>query len=64
MFFRRRDRSVGIATGYRLEHSGSIPVEGKEFFSSPQLPHRLWAHRASSPMGAGVIFPGGKADGV
>jgi hypothetical protein len=64
MFFGRRDRSVGIEMGYGLEDRGSSPVRGKKFFSSPQFPHRLLAHRASSPMSAGGAFsPGIKRTG-
>jgi hypothetical protein len=63
MFSRRRERSVGIATGYRLEDRGSIPVRSKKLFSSPQLPRLLWAYKASSPMGVGGFLTGDKADG-
>jgi hypothetical protein len=63
MFSGRRERSVGIATGYRLEDRGSIPVRSKNFFPSPQLPHLLWAYKASSPMGAVGFSTGDKADG-
>jgi hypothetical protein len=42
--FRRRDSSVGVATGYRLDDQGvgvRVPV-GSRFFSSPRRPDRFW----------------------
>jgi hypothetical protein len=33
---------VGPATGYGIDDSGSIPGNGKRFFSSPQRPDQLW----------------------
>jgi hypothetical protein len=41
-FLTRRDSSVGIATGYRLDDRGSIPGGGWEFFSSTPCPDRFW----------------------
>jgi hypothetical protein len=57
-----QDYSVGIATGYGLDGCGSSPGRGMTFFFTPQHPYRL-THPASSPMGTGSSFPGGKAVG-
>jgi hypothetical protein len=35
--YRGRDTSVGIATSYRLEGRGSIPVSDMRYFCSSQL---------------------------
>jgi hypothetical protein len=59
-----RNSSVGVATGYGLEDRGSIPGRGKRFFSTAKRPDPLWGHSASSPMGTGNRFPGGKAAGA
>jgi hypothetical protein len=47
--------SVGIATVYGLDGQGSIPGKGKEFFSSPQSPDRLWG--PPSLLHDGYYFP-------
>jgi hypothetical protein len=39
---RRLDSSVDTAVGYRLNDRGLSPVKGNRFFSTPQLPDRLW----------------------
>jgi hypothetical protein len=41
-YIRNRDSSADIGAGYRLDGRGSIPGSGKNFFSSPQRPDRLW----------------------
>jgi hypothetical protein len=46
---------------YGLDDRGSIPGRGKGFFLQPVCPDRLGAHPASSTMGTGGPFPGGKA---
>jgi hypothetical protein len=37
-----RDSSVGVAKDYGLDDRGSILGRGKRFFSTSQLPDRLW----------------------
>jgi hypothetical protein len=37
-----RDSPARIVMGYRLDGWGSSPDRGKRFFSSLQLPDRLW----------------------
>jgi hypothetical protein len=38
----RRDSSVHIVMGYRLDEHGSITGRGKKFFSIAQGPDRFW----------------------
>jgi hypothetical protein len=38
------DSSVSVVTGYRQGNWGSIPVSGKDFFSSLQCPDWLFDH--------------------
>jgi len=45
-----------------MDDGGSIPVRGREFFSSPPLPGGL--QTAANPMGTGGYFPGDKAAGA
>jgi hypothetical protein len=52
----RRERTVGIATGYMLDGRGSILAKEKKFFSG--------AHLASHSVGTGGDFPGSKAVGA
>jgi hypothetical protein len=37
-----QDSSVGIATDYGVDGQGLIHGRGKKYFSSSQLPDRLW----------------------
>jgi hypothetical protein len=55
--------SVGIATGYWLDHRGSIRGRDKKFFSTPERSDRLWGP-VSYPMGTGgSLLPGVKRQG-
>jgi hypothetical protein len=60
-----RDRTVGRATGYRLDGRGigvRIPAQAR-FFSSPSRPDRIWGPNTTScPMGRGVKRPGRGVD--
>jgi hypothetical protein len=51
MLWRSHDCSVGIATGYRLGGTNSIPGTAK-FLCSPQCPDRLWG----PPRGTGACL--------
>jgi len=52
--------SVGIATDYGLDGSGSNPGGGRDF---PPIQTGPWAHPASCTMGTGS-FPGVEAAGA
>jgi hypothetical protein len=38
----RRYGLVDVETDYGLDGRGSVPGRGRIFFSSPQIPNRLW----------------------
>jgi hypothetical protein len=67
LYAKRRDSSVGIALGYRLDDRGSR-VRFPEGAGNSSLHYRVQnvsgAHPASYPMGTRVSFPGGKAVGA
>jgi hypothetical protein len=63
LFFRSRDSSVGIATGYGLDDRGvgvRVPVRSRIFFS-PRRPDRLWGPPNLLSNGYGGVLPRGKA---
>jgi hypothetical protein len=57
-FIRKRDSSIGIATGYGLDGRGSIPDRRKRLFSILQHPDQLWD--PSYIVGMGTLFSGVK----
>jgi hypothetical protein len=64
--FKRRDSSVGIATGYGLDDRGigvRVPV-GSRIFSSPQRPYRHWGPLSLLSNGYRGLFPRFKATGA
>jgi hypothetical protein len=61
-----RDSAVGVATGYGLSDKGvgvRVPV-GQEFSLLHVVQTGSGDYPASSPMGTGGSFPGGKAGGA
>jgi hypothetical protein len=62
LFLRSRGSSVSIMSDYGLDDRGSIPGRGKGYFSSSLCVQTgSGAHPASSTMGTGGPFLGGKA---
>jgi hypothetical protein len=69
LYFKNRDSSVTIATGYGQDGRGSIPSRGWEFFSSPPRPDQLWGTSSQPPiqwvaksLSPGLKRPGREAD--
>jgi hypothetical protein len=60
--FKTSNSSAGIATGYGLEHLGSILGFGKIFFSSLHRPDGLGANPAAYPIGNPVKWSEREAD--
>jgi uncharacterized membrane protein YgcG len=60
---KNRDSAVGIAMGYGLDGRGSIPCRGKNSSFLHGVQNGSGAQPASSLMGTGGSFPGGKAAG-
>jgi hypothetical protein len=58
-----RDRSAGIAMGYRLDCRGSIPGKAWDFILH-SIQTSCMAHPAFYPMGTRGYFHGGKAAGT
>jgi hypothetical protein len=61
---RSRDTSFNIVTGYRLGGWGLIPSTGKICLSYTASRLSLRTIQATSPMGTGGAFPGGKPAGT
>jgi hypothetical protein len=60
---RSRYNLLSISTGYGLDSRGigvRFPAGAKRFFSSCQLPDRLWGHPSPYPKGTRGLFPGVK----
>jgi hypothetical protein len=55
----RKDSSVHILTGYRLDSQGSIPGRDNRLFSSPRHPHCLWVPPSLLFSGYQVPYPWG-----
>jgi hypothetical protein len=63
VYYKSRDSSVGIATGYGLDDQGAgvqVPV-GSRIFILHVVQSGSGVHPTSYPMGIGGSFPGGKA---
>jgi hypothetical protein len=61
--YKRRDSSVGIALGYRLDDRGSrvlFPAGAGNFSLHYHVQNGSGAHPASYPMGTGDSFLGSK----
>jgi hypothetical protein len=56
LYNRNRDSSVGIATGYGLDGTGSMSGSAR-FFSSLQCSDRLWAPLSLLSNGYRGLFP-------
>jgi hypothetical protein len=61
---KRRDSTVGTATGYALDGWGSISGRDKEFFCIPQGPDRLWISRSVLSNAYWRLFPQDKVGGA
>jgi hypothetical protein len=53
---RNRDSSVDIATGFRLDYRGLIPVMGKKLVFTPKPQDRLWSSSSFLSSGKWWIF--------
>jgi hypothetical protein len=66
-FLKRRDSSVGIALGYRLDNQSSmvrLPAGAGNFSLQHRVQNGSGAHPVSYPMGTRDSFSGGKAAGA
>jgi hypothetical protein len=59
-----RDRSVGIATGYKLGGSGSIPGRARIFSVFHIVETGAGAHQATYPIGTVISLTEDKAAGA
>jgi hypothetical protein len=63
LYYRSRNSSVGIVTGYVLDCLGSFPGGDETFCLFHSVHAGSGAHSVSYPMGTGDSFPGDKAAG-
>jgi hypothetical protein len=67
VYYKSRDRSVGIALGYGLDGQGSrvrFPEGAGNFSLHHRVQNGSGDHSVSYPMGTRGSFPGGKAAGA